>query len=116
GQVFKPWLFRIARNLKNTHFTKKREFSDDFKVVETFNDSEKIIDELIIEKEKLQQLHQALDELPEKTKEILVLFKFQRIPYKELANILNCSESAAKVRVHRAIKQLRKAYFKIEYR
>ena len=47
-------------------------------------------------------------------REILVLSKYQEMKYKEIANLLNLTESAVKVRIFRALKELRMVYEKLE--
>jgi DNA-directed RNA polymerase specialized sigma24 family protein len=42
-----------------------------------------------------------------------VLSKFQELRYQEIASILDISEGAVKVRVHRAMSQLKNAYLQI---
>jgi RNA polymerase sigma-70 factor (ECF subfamily) len=41
---------------------------------------------------------------------VLVLSRFHALKYQEIAELLECSEGAVKVRVHRAVKQLREVY------
>jgi len=60
------------------------------------------------------QLHQALEQLPPDKREILVLSKLKEMKFSEIAQIMGCSESAAKVKAHRALKELRKVYMDIE--
>lgn len=47
-------------------------------------------------------------------REILVLTRFQKMKYVQVAEMLNTSEGAVKVKVHRAIKELRKVFLKID--
>jgi len=64
--------------------------------------------------EDLQQLERAMQNLPDMQREILVMTRFQKMKYGEVAEILQCSEGAVKVKVHRALKQLRHIFFKME--
>ncbi|MBE2213714.1 MAG: sigma-70 family RNA polymerase sigma factor [Opitutaceae bacterium] len=59
-------------------------------------------------------LHRALATLPEDVREVIVLARFQELPYEEVARILDISLSAVKTRIHRAMKDLRAAYFRIQ--
>ena len=47
-------------------------------------------------------------------REILVLSQFQKLKYQEIARIMNTTEGAVKVRVHRAFNQLKALYLKTE--
>jgi len=58
----------------------------------------------------LALLRTALAKLPAADREILVLSHLQNLTHKETARILDCSEGAAKVRAHRALKTLRETY------
>ena len=48
--------------------------------------------------------------LPAERREVLVLSRFEYKSYDEIAQVLDCSVGAVKVRVHRAMKQLRDIY------
>ena len=59
-------------------------------------------------------LHRALAALPEDVREVIVLARFQELSYEEVARVLDISLSAVKTRIHRAMKDLRAAYFRIQ--
>ena len=52
------------------------------------------------------QLRQALAQLPEQSREILILREVQGLSYQELAEFLRCSPDAVKARLRRARSQL----------
>jgi RNA polymerase sigma-70 factor (ECF subfamily) len=52
--------------------------------------------------------------LSDENRELLILCRFQELKYNEIARILNTTEGAIKVRVHRALNQLKSNYLKIE--
>ena len=56
----------------------------------------------------------ALNKLSPENRELILLTRFQKLKYKEVAMMLGMSEGAVKVKAHRAIKQLRIQYFKTE--
>jgi RNA polymerase sigma-70 factor (ECF subfamily) len=64
--------------------------------------------------QQAQLLQRALMQLPEDKREILVLSRFQELKYDEIARLLGCETGAAKVRVHRALQQLREIYTALE--
>ncbi len=66
------------------------------------------------EKEEILKLRTALKNLDEEKREIIVMSKLEGLNYKEIGNVLNCSEGAVKVRVFRALKGLREQYFQLE--
>jgi RNA polymerase sigma factor (sigma-70 family) len=62
----------------------------------------------------MQLLSMAMDRLPEDKREILLLSKFQEKKYKEIGDILGCSEGAVKVKVFRALQELKEVYKELE--
>lgn len=60
------------------------------------------------ERETSLSLQKALDILPDQTKSIFLLHYFQGCKYREIGDILDLSESAVKIAIHRGKKRLRK--------
>jgi len=105
---FATWIFQIARNLhsdhhRNSNNEKELKSSIDWDQLEgnSFKSNEGQL-----EKEELKLLQQALDQLDSVKKQTLVLSRFEGFKYREIADIMDCSESAVKVRVFRAIQEL----------
>ena len=110
---FTYWMYQIARNSRADHYRKrKREVQWNDDLPEPASDAPIAIEDLEHGQE-VALLGAALAELPEERRELLVLARFQRLRYEEIAEILGCTEGAIKVRVHRAIKELREAYFRV---
>ncbi len=107
GVPFSAWLYRIASNEVAQHFrnlNKNRVVSaDDYHL----ND---IIDEVVEQKDDYLRtlLLDALDQLREKDLELIELRFFEQRPFKEIAEILNITESNAKVRTYRILEKLKK--------
>jgi RNA polymerase sigma-70 factor, ECF subfamily len=59
-------------------------------------------------------LQTALARLDRGDREVLLLSRFQELPFAEIAGILECSVGAAKVRAHRALRELRDTYFRLQ--
>jgi RNA polymerase sigma-70 factor (ECF subfamily) len=55
-------------------------------------------------------VRRALQRLPADRREVLVLSRYEYKTYDEIAQVLECSVGAVKVRAHRAMKQLREIY------
>ncbi len=104
-QCFKAWLFTIARNTNIDHHRKKKYHmvSDDIDMVDGCKSAQVIMER----DERHRTLNLALDRLPEHEKELIVLTKFEKMKYSEVAQITGLSESALKVKVHRTIKKLK---------
>ena len=105
---FTTWIFQIARNLQIDHY---RKHQNDQRA-DRFDDWDQLEGDGFESEQEQQQnqelklLQQALDQLDDTKKQTLVLSRFQGFKYKEIAEIMNCTESAVKVRIFRAIREL----------
>jgi RNA polymerase sigma-70 factor, ECF subfamily len=109
GIPVSAWFYRIASNEVNKHYRKvKREkvFSvEEFRVKELVSsENDDWNDELI------QKLINFMKELPTDMLEVLELRFFEDKDFKEIAFILNITESGAKMRTYRALDKLRKKF------
>jgi len=106
GLPFSSWLYRIASNEVNKYYRKKNR-----KVV--FSLEEERIREIIEEDEEdhkeahLSLLVECLNEMKTGVIEVLELRFFEEKNFKEIAYILDISESGAKMRTYRALEQLK---------
>ena len=108
---FRSWAFRIARNLVNDHYGR----ADREVPLEDAGDRPAPAVLPIAELEKAQEvgmLHDAFAQLPLDRRELLTLSHFERVPYAEIADMYSCPVNTIKVRVHRAVNDLRKIYLK----
>ncbi len=108
---FKSWIYQLARNSFNDHVRKNKVMFSDFDDIGTVRVEALDALESLDLKEKKQALYEAMAMLPEDKRELLVLSRFQGLKYEEIGNILNCSVGAVKVKVHRAMNQLKEIYF-----
>lgn len=115
GSEFKTWMFHIARNVSKDHHRKnKRNKSEPLELwQERLNANDPHMVQLQ-QTEELQLMHAALDRLPADKKEVLLLSKFQEMKYREIGNLLGCSENTVKVKVFRALKELAEIYKQME--
>lgn len=100
---FVSWLFTIARNSLNTHFTRNKEIENDLDTVKHRLGEED-------NHEDYSHLHKALQQLETSDRELVVLNRFQGIRYEELAEIMNSTPGAVKTKMSRAIKKLKTIY------
>lgn len=112
---FKTWIYHIARNSITDHYrkTNKMDYKEDISTISdaTRNGS---IDHEYDKKNDIHSVKKALQMLNEEQRELLVMCKYQEMPYKEIATILNTNENNIKIKVHRALKELKEIYFKLE--
>lgn len=107
---FKAWIYRIARNVNTDYYRKKRVKIDDNVEASDVPVATTNVLETIEQREKNQKLELALNTLKDDEKQIIHMTRFEYMKYAEVAQIMNLTESAVKVKVHRAIKKLRIYY------
>jgi len=112
--TFQAWLYRVAGNIKNDHYRKEKSYKSRNHIY--FDQTEQVYDpnNTIEKKESIKLLHAALKKLPADQREVIWMTKFEKMKYADVAKILELSESAIKVKVHRAIKRLRTEYIQLE--
>ena len=102
----KTWLTAIALNLCRTEYAKpKRETAELHPNISNTQFEEQ--QEREEHQHKREFLRQALENLPMRQKEVVTLRIYQEMPFKEIAEALNSTESAVKVNFHHAMKSLR---------
>ncbi|MEN7546826.1 RNA polymerase sigma factor [Rapidithrix thailandica] len=116
GKTFKAWMYQIARNVFYDHHQAHKATQNHRTTLEVLKDEVADTVEQMTQKEQEETLTKALQKLPADYREVLVLHKFDGMKYDEIAEILQCSPSAAKVKAHRALKKLRELYFLTENR
>ena len=109
---FSTWMYSIAHNISIDHFRKQKNLKEDPEVLNNVESYD--YQQYIIKNEELDILNRAMFKLVPEKREILILSKIDGLKYKELGGILNCSETAVKVRIFRALKELRDIYSKME--
>jgi RNA polymerase sigma-70 factor, ECF subfamily len=106
---FVPWMFGIGRNacvahLRNATANRGRAAEADHEQAE-----EGAHDDPVAE-QQADLVRRALLALPVDRREVLVLSRYEYKSYDEIARALGTSAGAVKVRVHRAMKELREVY------
>ena len=111
GVPFSAWLFRIASNEVAQHYRntqKNRVVSvDDASLSDIIEETEENDTEVY-----RQVLIDSLEYLKEKDLQILEMRFFEKRPFAEIADILDITESNAKVRTYRVIERLKKIMLK----
>jgi RNA polymerase sigma-70 factor (ECF subfamily) len=115
GVPFSAWLYRIASNEVNKHYRKfkgKKIFSiEELRIKELVEQSDEIWDE-----DQVNKLIDFMKDLPEDMLQVLELRFYEERDFKEIAYILDITESGAKMRTYRALDKLRKKFnIKIKY-
>lgn len=113
---FRTWMYHLARNVLNDSVRQNKRSAYQYDVADL---AEKLgggiaADEQLEKKQELDALQDALARLSPEYREVLILSRYQELKYDEIARILNTSEGAIKVRVHRALHELKKHFFTLE--
>ncbi len=118
------WIYTIARNLVRDALDKertelnRREITpklqhgtneENFPVEDRITDEHTAPEPLLQRKETVARLRQVLLSLSLEQREVILLSKYEGLSFQEIADILGCSATAAKVRAFRALKVLRTA-------
>ena len=114
GNRFTTWMYQVARNA-HFDFWRKRQHEVSLDPQET-DEREALLspdptpDVRLRQTQEVTLMQSALAGLPLESREVLVLSRFQNLKYEEIAGILDCGVGAVKMRVHRALKELREKF------
>ena len=114
---FFPWLYRIAinqcydelRRIKRQHIHSFSELSieETSHIEKLINQSELPSDAQDVEKEMYEIMYRIMEQLPEPQKRSIVLRDIEGLSYDKMAEILKCTEQAARLKVFRARSRLK---------
>ena len=116
--AFSTWIYRIAVNAslnkirkssRNSVFQRLDAFFDQDRNKELVLplDSSENPEEILIKEEHTVWIRKALDSLPDNQKTAVILSKYDDLPQKEIAEIMNLTEGAVEALLQRAKKSLR---------
>lgn len=105
---FKPWLYSIARNIVRNHFSRAdTRYADNPEEDNDFTDDNPLPEETVMYRENAQQVFDALMQLPEHYRSVVVLFYYEELPQKEISDILEIPVGTVKSRLSNGLKRLR---------
>ncbi len=106
---FPVWLYGMARNacFDSLHKGRPEVTGSD---MEDIRSSAPVPETVIARKQDVMFLQEALQKLPEEKREVLILSRFHNMRYEDIARILKCEIGTVKVRVYRALKELREKF------
>ena len=113
---FSSWLRVLAKNVcrdilrrKGRHPTQSLDSLCELNETEITAKSSSISqEEELIMKELLENLQEKIDRLKEKHRKLIILRYIDGLSYRKIAQLLGCSESQVKSRLHQARKKLRR--------
>jgi len=106
---FRAWVYQIARNARVDAARKAKP-----EVPMLAEPMGPATGDSAQQKQEAALLQKALMQLPEDKREVLILSRFQELKYEEIARMMGCEVGTVKVRVHRALQQLREVYRQLE--
>jgi RNA polymerase sigma-70 factor (ECF subfamily) len=109
---FSTWMYQIARNARiddarkrgKDHFLDEAQLDASGLAVEPADTPRR---------QEADLVRRALADLPAEKRELLVLARFQGLRHKEIGKVLGCDTGTVKVRVFRAIQELRRNYLRM---
>lgn len=107
GSTFKPWLYRICLNLCRDRFRKRsRRPEVELNDHSHMSDPAPGPDEVAEKRRRGERVRQAIANLSDKHREVLILAQYQSLSYPEISEVLGIPVGTVKSRVHFAIKKL----------
>lgn len=120
---FRPWLYTIAANKARDYLrgrARRREVplsipsasdaSEDVSYLDFLSDDATAAGEVMEGDERRDAVRAIVSEMPDNLREILVLGYYQRLPYKEIAEVLAIPLGTVKSRLHAAVSCFATAY------
>src|SRR5690606_19845551 len=115
--TFQTWLFQIGKNVYYKHLKKNPVHNSEF--VESHMDADYLSPEtILVIEEREKALQQALQQLNEPYKQVVVLRSFNELSFKEIGEVLEESENWARVTFYRGklkLRELLKEVGKFDY-
>jgi RNA polymerase sigma factor (sigma-70 family) len=111
---FKAWMFHIARNARFDHYRKQQpdaQLSEDG--AGAVPSRSPLPGHEMEQEQQAALLECALFQLPVEKREVLILSRYQEMKYEQIAEVMGCEVGTVKVRVHRALKDLREVFLKL---
>ena len=106
---FYPWIYRILKNVCLNQLKKRKRAFNESDGVEELPSHYKAPEKLLMEKEDVSALLEAIKRLPEHHREILVLKEWGGASYREMAEMLSIPEGTVMSRLFNARQALKEA-------
>jgi RNA polymerase sigma factor (sigma-70 family) len=104
---FKPWLYAIATNLTRNHYTSADLRRTDNTVEDEEYGAEDTPDAALLERAEAEAVIRALDMLPERQREVIILYFYQSLPLQAIAEALDIPLGTVKSRLSIGVGRLR---------
>lgn len=109
---FETWLFRIARNARADYF-KNRGVDVPIHEAAEYPSHAPLASDTVARNRDIARLEQALMLLREDKRELIVLARYRDMKLEAIADLLGVEVGTVKVRMHRAVKELREIFLRL---
>jgi RNA polymerase sigma factor (sigma-70 family) len=110
---FSAWMYAIARHTRIDYYKEHNDQSEFMEEPDTLTSNAPNPGEEYENKDDIILLRKAMAELPEDRREVILMSRFNHMPYREIGEVLGCTVGAVKVRIYRAMKDLAERYFRL---
>jgi len=113
---FETWLYRIARNARADYFRTRRPAEPIVEELEHALQAPPVGANVLEHERDIDRLRRALLLLREDKRELIVLARYRGMSHDQIAELLAIETGAVKVRLHRAVKDLRDIFLQLSER
>jgi len=113
GARFETWVFRIARNARADYYSGRESATPLTEEAMDSPDATPGPDDQLEQEHESVRLQAALMSLREDRRELIVLARYQGMKHEAIAELLGIDVGAVKVRIHRALKELREIFLQL---
>jgi RNA polymerase sigma factor (sigma-70 family) len=109
---FETWMFHIARNARADYFRRRAAVELNTDGIDAPTDAPGP-GHLIERHEQTALLRRALLQLREDRRELIILARYRGMKHEAIADLLGVDAGTVKVRIHRALKELREIFLRL---
>jgi RNA polymerase sigma-70 factor, ECF subfamily len=104
----KSYLTTIIHHKCHNHLRDTRKFNMDLLSIENLLEIPVIVQtDILVENELVSAIHSAIEELPEKCREIFMLNRYENLKYHEIAGKLQLSQKTVEAQMSKALQHMR---------
>ncbi|MBN2011465.1 RNA polymerase sigma factor [candidate division KSB1 bacterium] len=111
---FTTWMFRIARNVLMDHYRKHKHESDAEVIESKLIAADPNPEDLAQQDNEVRLLRKAIQRLPAKNRQILILSRYHNLTYAEISDIMSIKIGTIKAIVFRTLRELAIIYKELE--
>lgn len=109
---FETWMFHIARNARADYFQRRADTELSDEGVDAATDAPGPA-QVVDRDEQTALLRRALLQLREDRRELIILTRYRGMKHEAIAELLGVDAGTVKVRIHRALKELREVFLRL---